>query len=53
MSTLVDKGVEVWAVLVVMLALDVAFVCLKDLQIEVFDNSWLTSFLADYLKFVK
>ena len=41
------------AVLVVVLALNVAFICLEDLQIEVFDDAWLTSFLADGLEFVE
>ena len=40
-------------VLVVVLALDVAFVCLEDLEVEMFDDAWLTSFLGDALEFIK
>ena len=41
------------AVLVVVLALDVAFICLEDLEVEMFDDPWLTTFLSDAFVFIK
>ena len=49
----VDKGVVVGAVLVIVLALDVTFVNLEDLEIEVFDGAWLTSFLRDGFELIE
>lgn len=51
LAPLVDIRVEVRTVLVVVLALDVAFVDLKDLEIEVLNDSWLTSSLGNCFKF--
>ena len=51
LAPLVDMRVEVRTVLVVVLALDVAFVDLEDLEIEVLDDSWLTSSLGNCLEF--
>ena len=50
---LIDIGVVVRAVLVVVLALDVAFVSLEDLEVEMFDDPWLTTFLYDAFVFIK
>lgn len=50
---LIDVGVVVRAVLVVVLALDVAFVSLEDLEVEMFDDPWLTTFLYDAFVFIK
>lgn len=41
------------AVLVIVLALDVTFVILENLEIEMFDGTWLTSFLWDGFELIE
>ena len=52
-TSLVDERVIVGTVLVIVLALDVAFVNLEDLEVEVLYGARLTTFLRNSLEFVK
>ena len=52
-TSLVDERVIVGTMLVIVLALDVAFVNLEDLEVEVLYGARLTTFLRNSLEFVK
>ena len=53
MPPLIDKRVVVGTVLMIVLTLDVAFVNLEDLKIEMFDHTRLSALLMDSFEFVK